>query len=425
LNPFNLLKSEIIRNSSVLITGTVLAQLISILLQPFLRRFFSPEAFGIYSVYLSLVGIVAVVASLRYDDAVVLPVKDKDSANLITLSLIFNFLINLIIFILILIFGRKLLNFFNLPANFPVSILYLIPAGAFLFNVYQTFNYWLIRGKKYKRVSLNKLIRRGTEGLAQVSFAFLKYPKGLIFSDIIGQIANVVAVIYQAFKYDFHFKMVSLIKLKYVLKKYSEFPRYNLVPAFMSTCSFFLPPIFINKFFSAENAGFFDLSKLILSIPLAFVASSISNVLLQRIAERCNKKQSLLADLRPVFFIVLLICIIEIIIIILFGNGLFQMVFGPDWGISGEISKILVWSFTLNFLVSSFSCLFISMQKIKIYSVWQFLYFTAILLLLLFKDMGFTDFLQIYVIIEVICYCCLLLLMFRLVFKYELSLKNT
>ncbi len=425
MNPFNLLKSEIIRNSSVLITGTVLAQLISILLQPFLRRFFSPEAFGIYSVYLSLVGIVAVVASLRYDDAVVLPVKDKDSANLITLSLIFNFLINLIIFILILIFGRKLLNFFNLPANFPVSILYLIPAGAFLFNVYQTFNYWLIRGKKYKRVSLNKLIRRGTEGLAQVSFAFLKYPKGLIFSDIIGQIANVVAVIYQAFKYDFHFKMVSLIKLKYVLKKYSEFPRYNLVPAFMSTCSFFLPPIFINKFFSAENAGFFDLSKLILSIPLAFVASSISNVLLQRIAERCNKKQSLLADLRPVFFIVLLICIIEIIIIILFGNGLFQMVFGPDWGISGEISKILVWSFTLNFLVSSFSCLFISMQKIKIYSVWQFLYFTAILLLLLFKDMGFTDFLQIYVIIEVICYCCLLLLMFRLVFKYELSLKNT
>ena len=168
MNPFNLIKSEIIRNTSVLITGTVLAQLISILLQPFLRRFFSPEAFGIYSVYLSLVGIVAVVTSLRYDDAVVLPGKNKDSVNLITLSLIVSFIINLILFIIILLTGNELLRFLNLPSNIPVSLLYLIPAGAFLFNLFQTFNYWLIRSKKYKHVSVNKLIRRGTEGFAQV-----------------------------------------------------------------------------------------------------------------------------------------------------------------------------------------------------------------------------------------------------------------
>jgi len=394
------------------------------LLQPFLRRFFSPEAFGIYSVYLSLVGIVAVVSSLRYDDAVVLPGKDKDSANLITLSLIVSFLINLILFIITFLFGSKLLKFFNLPSNFSVSLLYLVPAGAFLFNLCQTFNYWLIRSKKYKHVSLNKLIRRGTEGFAQVIYAFFKYPKGLIFSDIIGQTANAGASIYQAFKFGFRFKLVSIIKLRYVSKKYSDFPKYNLIPAFMSTCSYFLPPVFINKFFSAGNAGFFDLSRLVLSIPLAFVASSISSVLLQKIAERFNKKQSFIPDLKPLFFVVVMICIAEIVTIIVFGNGLFTMVFGPEWEISGEISKILVWSFTLNFLVSSFSCLFISMKKIKIYSVWQFLYFTAILLLLLFKNLGFIDFLKIYVLIEVCCYFCLILLMLRLVLNYELSLKK-
>jgi O-antigen/teichoic acid export membrane protein len=424
LNPLHLLKSELIRNTSVLITGTVIAQLISILLQPFLRRFFSPEAFGTYSVYLSLIGIIAVISSLRYDDAIVLPGKDKDSANILALSMLFNFLITLIVFIIILLYGNKILSIINLPSRFPISILYLIPAGAFLLNVYQSFNYWLIRKKKYTHVSLNKLIRRGTEGIAQVSFAILRNPKGLILSDIIGQIANVSAIIYQGFRFGFKIKMLSISKLKYVFKKYSDFPKYNLVPAFMSTCSFFLPPIFINKFFSAESAGYFDLSKLVLSIPLALVASSISNVLLQRVADRFNNKKSFLDDLKPLFVIVLLICIAEFIVIFLFGTGLFKIAFGSNWGISGEISKIMVWSFAFNFFVSSFSCLFISMRRIKTYSIWQFFYFLAILSLLLFKNLGFVQFLKIYVLIEVICYIIVTLILGTLVTNYERSIKT-
>src|SRR5450759_598427 len=93
-----LLKSELLRSASVLITGTVIAQLISILLQPVLRRFFSPETFGTYSVYLSIVGIITVISSLRYDDAIVLPKNDKESANVLFLSLISNFIISVLLF---------------------------------------------------------------------------------------------------------------------------------------------------------------------------------------------------------------------------------------------------------------------------------------------------------------------------------------
>lgn len=422
-SPRLFLKSELIRNTSVLITGTILAQLISILLQPFLRRLFSAEAFGTYSVYLSLVGILAVISTLRYDDAIVLPGKDKDSANLLAISIISNFLVCFVALLIIIVFGNRILSFINLPSKFPIAILYLIPLGAFLINTYQCFNYWLIRKKKYKNVSLNKLIRRGSEGIAQVAFALAKNPKGLIFSDIIGQTTNAGVIVFQGFKFGFNLKMLSVSKLRYVFKKYSDFPKYNLLPAFMSTCSFMLPAIFINKYYTAENAGYYDMAKLVLSIPLALIATSLSNVLLQRIAEKFNRKQSFLDDLKPLFSIVMLICILEFIVILLFGPVLFRIAFSSVYEISGEISKILVWSFALNFIVSSFSCIFISMRKIKLYSIWQFIYFLAIISLLLFKNLVFFDFLKVYVAIEVICYLVVTMIMFTIVFRYEKSIR--
>jgi O-antigen/teichoic acid export membrane protein len=192
----------------------------------------------------------------------------------------------------------------------------------------------------------------------------------------------------------------------------------------MSTCSYFLPPIFINKFFSAENTGYFDLSKLLLSIPLALVASSLSNVILQSIAEKYQKRDSFVNDLKPVFFVVTAICITELLVILLFGIGIFKFAFGDNWGISGEISKIMVWSFAFNFFVSSFSSVFISMQKIKTYSIWQFFYFLSIISLLFFKNLAFIDFLKVYVLIEIVCYFVLTGIMVYIITRYELSLKS-
>jgi O-antigen/teichoic acid export membrane protein len=217
--------------------------------------------------------------------------------------------------------------------------------------------------------------------------------------------------------------VVSLSRLKYVFRKYKDFPKFNLIPAFMGTCSYLLPPVFINKFFSSESAGYFDLAKLLLSVPLALVATSFSSVLLQRVSDKFNRRKSFLTDLKPVAAIVSLISVIEILSIVFFGESLFKFIFGPTWVFSGEISKILVWSFTFNFIVSTFTAIFISMRRIKIYSIYQLFYFVAILSLLFFKSLAFIEFLKIYVIIEVTCYVVLTSVMIYIITRYELSLK--
>lgn len=410
-----------------MISGTALAQLIPILLQPLLRRSITPETFGAYSVYLSLLGILIVISSLRYELAIILPEKDNEAIAVFFLSVILSFVFNLILFIIILVYKTELLSILNLSQKFEIYIL-LSPAGIFLFGFYQSINYWLIRKKGFIAISINKFVRRGAEGASQTTFVFARVANGLVFGDLIGHIANVTSGLVQGIKTGLSIRLFSPRRMMYVLKRYSDYPKYNFLPAFMEACSFLLPVIMINKFFSSENTGYFDLCKLLLSVPLALIATSLSNVLLQRISEKDKLKLSIKGDLLKVLSFVSLIVLAEIAVILIFGEGLFRLLFGPDWVISGRISKILVWSFAFNFLTSSFSSIFISLKKIKLLSAFQIFYFAAILLLFLFNHLSFESFLKVYVTIEVICSSIVSILLLYVIYTYErniMSLSST
>lgn len=410
--------SELLKNTSILVSGTALAQLIPILLQPVLRRYYSPETFGAYAVYLSLLGILTVISSFKYELSIILPKKDKEAANIFFLAFILNFLFNILLVLIIIFLKSDIAKFLNLSLEF-ANYLYFVPLGTFLFNFYQGINYWLIREKGFFSISKNKFIRRGFEGSAQVGFKFANVSQGLVIGDIIGHIANISSGIYQSVKKGLTLDYYSFAKLKYVFAKYIEYPKYNVIPSLLSACSYLLPVILINKFFSSEYTGYFDLSKLVLSIPLALIANSISNVLLQRISEKFKKNQSFIKELFPIIIIISIIALTEIVVITLYGENLFKLFFGDVWGFSGEISGILVWSYAFNFFIASFSSLFISMKKIKILSIWQLVYFVAILSLVLFKNCTFTTFIKAYVFIEIICYIVITIIMVITVKKYE------
>jgi O-antigen/teichoic acid export membrane protein len=417
------LKSELLRNTSILITGTALSQLVPILLQPILRRYYSPEVFGAYSVYFSLVGILIVISSFRYDLTIILPKRDKEAANVLFLAVLLNLIFNIFLLLIIIFWKMKILKFINLPDAF-ADYLYIVPLGTFLFGTYQSINYWLVRKKRFLPITVNKFVRRGFEGTAQIGFKFAKNSHGLIYGDLIGQTANIFSGIYQGAKNGLSLRLFSPVMIKKVLIKYSEYPKYNIIPSFMSACSALLPAILINKFYSAENTGFFDLSKLLLSIPLALVASSISNVLLQRVSEKHKSNLSIRRDLLSIMFFVSLIGIFEIGIIMFWAEDLFRIIFGNMWEISGKISKILVWAFAFNFFVSSFSSLFISLNKIKFLSAGQLIYFVSILSLFYFNYLSFNSFLKLYVTIEVTCSLIITLLIVYIVINYERSVRR-
>ncbi len=417
MNFKNLKTSGFLRNSLTLITGVGIAQIIPILLQPILRRIFSPEDFGAFAVYMSIVGILSEVAMFRYQMAIVTPKKDAEAENLYFLANFINIIFAFFLMICILIFKDAIIKFINFPEKYSYW-LYFVPVSIFLFVSYDATNYWLIRKKAFKSSAINKIVRRSSEGATQTIFSLFKMPFGLIVGDVFGSIANNISGIIQAKKSGLSFNSISKKNLLLAAKKYLDFPK-NSIPALLNSAATLLPILFINKIYSESITGYFDLSRLVLSVPGMLISVAISQVLLQKISEKKNKSLSIKKDLGQVFLVLVLIGILEIIIISLFGPVLFNFVFGETGTTSGAYSQILVFSYAFKFIIFPFSLIFIALNKIKTISIWQIIYFAVILSLLFFKNLLFEDFLKIYVFIEILSYCLYFIFMFFTVKKYE------
>ena len=414
-------KSDFLKNSLILIGGTVVAQLIPLILQLYLRRIYSPEDFGAFSIYFNLLSVFIIFCSLRYEAAVVLPKNDVESINVLSLSLLLTFSFGLLFLIFLFFFNNEFCEWVNFPHKYAIY-LYLLPFSAVLFSAYQILNYWLVRNKLFKSSAFNKVSRRFFEGITQVGLGRIK-SSGLFIGDFIGNLANVLSGLFQINrKSKIRTDQISFRKMKFVAIKYRDFPIYNLGPTLLSSIANILPYVLINKFYSTEELGYIDLAKMVLSIPLAFISVTISQVLFQQVSSKRNNNLSILNEIKKIFWILLVVSLIEVLIIQLWSPFLFGFIFGSKYYLSGEFSKILVFSFVFNFITSSFSSIFIALQKIKYYSVWQIIYFLAISSLWFFKNLSLNHFLEVFVSIEVIVnliFCFMLMILIR---KYESNL---
>ena len=159
MSEMNFIKqTDFFKNSLILIIGTVIAQTIPIAMQLYLRRVYSPEDFGAFSVYMNILGILAILVTLRYEIAIVLPESKQSAANLLGLVISLSLIISTLLVLVIILVHSKILHLLNLPDRYSV-FLYFIPPGVFLFSSYQAINYWLVRNKAFKASSINKIFR--------------------------------------------------------------------------------------------------------------------------------------------------------------------------------------------------------------------------------------------------------------------------
>ena len=410
-------KSELLKNTLTLVSGTVVAQLIPIGLQPFLRRIYTPEDFGLFAVYTSVFGIVIVIAAGKYENTIVLPKEDEEANHIVWGAFFFSLLFNILLLIFFLFFDTYIISFFDFPKEMTYW-LYFVPLSTFLIASYRTLNNWLIRKKEFKKSSINKIVRRTAEGITQSGMGAASMSKGLIIGAIVGDFFNLMISLFQSMKSGLRLD-IDVRKIWEAIKKYSDFPIYNSLPSLFNSISLFLPVIIINKFYSQEITGYVDLSRQMLALPIALISITISQVLLQKIAENRNKQQHILPLILKLSLGLLSVSILGVITILLLGNTLFEIAFGSEWINSGEIAKILVFAYAIKFVVSPLSSIFISLEKIKLSSIWQTLYFIAICSLFYLEDSSLEKFLTTYVIIDLLAYSVYYILIFSVAKNHD------
>jgi cbb3-type cytochrome oxidase maturation protein len=282
-------KTEFSKNVLTLMTGTTLAQAIPLAITPILTRIYTPEDFGLYSLFIAVVTILSVIATGRYEFAILLPRNEKDAKIILVISCTITTLISLILLLLVLIFNDL---FTKLLGNPKISVwLYFIPVAVFLNGIYQSFMYWSNRKRQYKILANNRILQSGTIASTNLGIGISGLSSiGLIFGQIIGQLVATFYLVAKIIKKDnIVFDNINKLHLFAFLKRYSKFPKIDVPASLFNISSHQLIHLFFNTIFNATIAGYFYLTQRILGIPVSILSSAVLAVFQEQAAKDFKK----------------------------------------------------------------------------------------------------------------------------------------
>lgn len=405
-----ILNSEFSRNVSSQILGTGIAQLLPFLATPLLTRLYTEEDFALYTSFFALATIFAVAAGAKYPLAIVLPKKKIGAMRLFTLSIYLTVLYAIVVALLLAVVHK----FYPFKIG---TLVYFIPVYVLFYGLWNAFILWSIRNKSFKVNAYAKVLQSGSYIAAAIGLGVAKVAAlGLVAAKVFGTLAS---FIFLYGKSGIRAEFIPWAKLGKVARKYIDYPKYGVAPAFLNTISSQALILILTQFYATKDLGYFGLTYMVLSAPLGLIGNSFKDVFYQRIAHLVGYghiKEAITFFNRSALTLLLMGVPIGLILFF-FGPELFGFVFGDSWERSGLFAAILALSFVFKLVVSPLSSIFNATNRLKVASIWQVTYFITT-----FGTLGYCAYvlkvnveilLYVYVAHEVILYGLYLLLQKR------------
>lgn len=333
--------SSTLKNIFKIGLGNVFAQGLGVLSLLFLTRLYSPDAFSGWALWQSVATLFTMIATLRFELAVVLP-KEREKAASVFMVGVFSVLILTLLSIVILNLAETLLVGASFFEELHVWILWL-PIYVFSFGLFRMSAMWFTREKQFGFYTLTAVALPFTQILCQIIMAQLgmRGSGGMIFGTFSGQILiTVIAAVMVIAKNSRILKENSGVnKLLSAAAEYKNYPLYmtpfTLVGAVRDRIVYF----FMSSYASKSLLGFYNLSFRVMNVPNTLLSASIRPVLFQKVASEGVKKMegTLVKVVR-----MLMTGVAPLWVIFLFHSGtIFALVFGEPWRQAGQLGAVL------------------------------------------------------------------------------------
>ena len=398
-------RNPFLRPGAALMTGSVVAQAVPVLLSPVLTRIYEPADFAAFALFTAVNAVLSVIAAARYDQAIMLPAEEKDAINVVALSV-------LILCGVCAVLGLLVSLSYGLPDSWIKELhgewLNLLPLAVFATSFFHILSQWNNRGGHFTKLALSRGTQGTAGGTAQCGLGYASlHAHGLILGWLGGQVLGVLMLLRSNLdSLRGALQHVNRDRLKANAKVYRRFPLLSTWGALFDCGGSMMPLFIISHVFSATITGWFSFTVRVLAMPLFLISSAIAQVLHQRIARLNNEDPSqILPYILRCAAVLTLIAIPFVVILALFGVELFTLIFGDKWSEAGRYAGLLALAIGIQFIVSPLSVVLTLNHNLKACVQWQVLYFfTVTLTLTLGRNLSIDDFLVIYVIHELILY---------------------
>lgn len=354
------------RSVGVVLSGTVAAQAIPLLGSLVLARQYAPAQYGIFSAWLGMAYLAAVVLTGRFEMALGI-VPDGEPRRLAVQATLATIVIAAatmaaagILLVLLLPGLRRDLT--------PAMIAAFVPT-ALLISASQTWQLWAAADGRFRDLTILRVSQSAAITGPQIAAGFL-WPEAssLALSHLAGVAAGVCVA---AWRMPLGPIAAFRDHVPAFWRRHRGFPVFSLPADTVNTAAAQLPLLIVTSRFGAEAAGLLALTLRTLGAPIALLGASVLDVFRRRAATGFRERGECRAEYLETFRVLALGSIVLSPIVVLLGEPLFTLAFGARWARAGTIAAWLMPMFALRFVASPLSYMVYVAGKQHVDLVWQ------------------------------------------------------
>ncbi|WP_188707684.1 oligosaccharide flippase family protein [Polaromonas eurypsychrophila] len=358
------------RSVGVVLTGTVAAQSIPLLGSLVIARIYAPAEFGLFSAWLGMVMMAAVVVTGRFEMTLAVepdgaPRRFAVAATLGTILLASSFFA--------LITGGIYLAGGLLDDVQPAMVGLFVPA-ALLAGVTHTWQAWSAAEGNYRGLSWIRISQAFVVTAAQIGAGLISPTAfGMTLGHVLGTAAGIGFAVY-------FMPLNPLLlggraefwtKLKAFWRNQRRFPMLALPADALNAASGQLPLLLIASRFGAEASGLFALTLRVLGAPIGLLGAAVLDVFKRSAASSYREKGHCRDEYARTFWLLAAGGCVLALGVIVVAERLFVVAFGEPWRQAGIIAIWLMPMFAFRFVASPLSYVFYIAGKQQIDLVWQ------------------------------------------------------
>ena len=349
--------------------GTILAQAVTLLSVPVITRFYEPENFGVYALFMILPNIVIPNLAGKFDVAIPVPRSDGVARELLGLGV--KCIVGITPFVAVI---AVLFRLFRTDQQTFGSAFFatVVPSYAALAASLVLMQFLLVRTGDFFRLGLVRLTLATTTALSSIAFALLGLEtEGLILGACTGQFTALLLISF----WNKRWLQFSLIKWSnrttFVLWRFRSFPAVNATTGIFNSLMLVVPFVGIATFFNDQVLGWFELGSRIAAAPIMLAASIIGSVNLRKVADLVSNDGRADRHVLAIMSRMWAVALAPMIIMLFFGPDIVAVVFGEVWRETGTYLQFLAPAFAAQFVAAPLSTTITSTKNNKLGGYWN------------------------------------------------------
>jgi len=356
--------NRIVKNSLILINGTIISQIINIILSPIMSRLYDPAEFGKYSTITAIVVLTTIIANGKYDLAIM---NSEDDEKQRKATYYGAMIISVITTLIILLFGGIIVLHTDILNSYTMIDIVLIAIFTFFASNNSIVNIWLNKTGYYKQISKNRILYAIVHAILVIVFGIIETGYlGIALSVLVAYISQFVYVysfLYRKTNFkEYHYNVEDV---KEQLHKHIKFPKFQMPALLLNNASTQLPVILFNSLYNSTISGWYSMTVKIINLPMTVIGSTIGEIYFKEASEiKAKGEEKRLSEFTyNTFKKLLLIGILPMGVLFAYGDILFEFVLGEQWKMAGVYAMFLAPWYFIVFVTSPFTHLFAILNK--------------------------------------------------------------